>query len=111
MTLIRYALAVLTAVLTALGTLFVTLFVVYFQRVVGLAQKVLVWAWNRVTVEQAVEARYRKSLARDLLTVQILQMSEPKDLQTFYIPLKLVNFVNWDSPELKETDGLGEKKR
>lgn len=87
--------AILTAVLSALGALFV----VYFQKIIAGLRGVIEWVWNRIKVEQAVEARCRKRLAKELRAIQILDMPEAKDLEAFYIPLKL---AKWVSADLKE---------
>jgi len=89
--------AVLTAVLSVLGTLFI----IFFKKIVSCVEVLLRWIWSRIKVERAVEARYRSKTAKSLRSIQILEMSEAKNLETFYIPLKL---ANWVAPNLKNID-------
>jgi predicted NACHT family NTPase len=87
---------VLVAILTALGTLFV----VYFQKIISKLNTAIEWVWKRFRVERALESRYRKNLAKELRSIQILQMAEAKNLETIYIPLKL---GEWMPPSMKDS--------
>ncbi|HMM98614.1 MAG TPA: NACHT domain-containing protein [Anaerolineales bacterium] len=94
---------VLVAILTVIGTLFV----VYFQKIIGKLNSFFDWVWKRFKVERAIETRYRKNLARELRSIQILQMTEAKNLETIYIPLRL---GKWMPPEMKEgTESINQK--
>lgn len=88
-------------VFASLLTLIVTLLAVFFGTIVTSIRRAANWAWSRIKIERAQEARYRKSLAKSLRTVQILRMAQAKDLEAIYIPLKL---GDWLSPDLKEND-------
>jgi len=59
-----------------------------------------------VLSDRLLEARYCKSLAKELQAIQILRMAEAKDLETIYIPLKL---GEWVSPDLKEAGRASNK--
>lgn len=87
----------LTIILTAVATAALTLAVVYFQKMVAAVNTLSGKLWAKFRVERAVDNRYRKRLARELRTIQILQMPEGKALQTFFVPLRL---AGWVEPEL-----------
>lgn len=86
---------VLTAVLTVLGTLFV----VFFKKIAAATRDAADWAWRRLRVERAIEGTYLKKLAKELRFIQLFSMPEEKNLQTFYIPLRL---VRWIEPDLRD---------
>ena len=58
------------------------------------------WLWRRLRVERAIEGVYRKRLAQELRSIQLLTMPQAKNLETFYIPLRV---VNWIEPDLKDS--------
>jgi len=87
--------AVISSILTVIGTLFV----VYFQKVVSVIKAVFDWIWKSLRLERAIEVRYRTSLARELRSIQILQMTEAKNLETIFVPLKL---GDWLPPDLRD---------
>lgn len=89
--------AFLTAILSVLGTLFI----VFFKKIISMIDVLLRWVWSRIKVEKAIESRYRSKLSKSLRSIQILEMSEAKNLETFYIPLKL---ANWVAPNLKNIE-------
>lgn len=99
----KVLIAVLTAVLSVVGTLIV----VYFQKIIGRLDTAIQWIWRRFKVERALEARYRKNLAKELRSIQILQMAEAKNLETIYIPLRL---GEWISPEIKASPTASAQK-
>ena len=86
---------ILVAILTVIGTLFV----VYFQKIISKLNTILEWVWKRFKVERAIESRYRKNIAKELRSIQILQMAEAKNLETIYIPMKL---GEWTPPKMKD---------
>lgn len=90
--------AILTAILSVLGTLLV----VFFSHVAKTVQKAGVWLWGRLRIERTTEERYRKRVAKELQSVQILRMAEAKELETIFIPLRL---YEWISPGLLERTG------
>jgi predicted NACHT family NTPase len=94
---------VLVAVLSVLGTLIV----VYFQKVTAKIGVALQWIWKRFKVQRALEGRYRKNLAKELRSIQILQMAEAKDLETIYIPLRL---GEWVEPTMKDSSAVLNQK-
>jgi NACHT domain-containing protein len=94
---------VLVAILAALGTLFV----VYFQKITSKLNTALEWIWKRFKVQRALEGRYRTNLAKELRSIQILQMAEAKNLETIYIPLKL---GEWTQPAMKDSDSTSNQK-
>jgi predicted NACHT family NTPase len=94
---------VLVAILTVLGTLFV----VYFQKIINRLNTALEWVWKRFRVERALDSRYRKNLAKELRSIQILQMAEAKNLETIYIPLRL---GEWMPPAMKDSHSASNQK-
>lgn len=90
---------VLAAVLTAAFTLLV----VFFRQVASFVSRLSGKLWAKLRVERSIDSHYRKRLARELRTIQILQMPEGKALQTFFVPLRL---VSWIEPELLEPGGV-----
>jgi hypothetical protein len=88
------------AVLTATLAVLVTLLGIFFKSVAAAFRTAIHWLWERIKIDRAQEARYRKSLAKSLRTVQILGMAQAKDLEAIYIPLKL---GEWTAPDLLET--------
>lgn len=89
-------------VLTAILTLLTTLFVVFFKQIAAGARKSINWLWTRVRIEHMITRRYCRNLAGELRTIQILSMPEEKPLETFFIPLRL---VGWIEPELRDNGG------
>lgn len=84
--------AVLASVLTLAGAA-----VLFFSKQIGRGlRQGAVWAWERLRVERASEVLYRKRIASDLRGVQILRMSEPKNLDDFYVPLQLADWTSAD---------------
>lgn len=84
--------------LAAAVTLAVALITFFFKRIVAGGRRLVGWLWRRLRVERGRDAVYRRQLAKRLRELQILQMSEAKDLQVMFIPLKL---GRWASPGLK----------
>lgn len=91
----------LDKILVAVITAILTLIVVYFQKIISALIAVVGWIWKRLKLERAIEARYRTNLARELRSIQILQMTEAKNLDTIFIPLKL---DEWIPPEMRVTE-------
>lgn len=89
--------AVLTAVLAALAAI-----LAYFaKKIVAAIGRCAGWLYTRFRVEQVIEKSYCTTIASNLRTVQILTMSEKKHLKDFFIPLRL---VSWVEPDLKTDD-------
>lgn len=86
--------ALFGAVIALIGALVV----IYFQKIVTAMGSFFEWVWTRFRVEHAIENTYRKKLASELRSIQLLTMPEAKDLETFYIPLRI---VRWMEPELR----------
>jgi len=87
-------------ILIAIVTALCTLMAVYFQKIIHSLNNLFSWIWKRFKVERAIETLYRKNLAKELRSIQILQMSETKNLETIYIPLKL---GEWLPPTMKDS--------
>src|SRR5256885_15887438 len=84
------------ALLTSVLTLVVALIVFFSKHISRGLKAAFVFGWKRIKLQKVAETLYRRRLASDLRAIQILRMTESKDLESFYIPLTL---ASWIPPE------------
>ncbi len=63
--------------------------------------------WRHLRVERAIEVNYRKKLARELRSIQLFSMPEAKNLEVFYVPLRL---AGWIEPDLRADNKLSDSQ-